>query len=118
MDAPVKRGRDRRRRWRGTPLTDCPLPTPSPTPRLDAEEQQPPTTKNSTSTEMPIRWLPEIVVSTPTASGPKKLVTLPDSANRPKNCVICSRGATRTISERLAACSGPATAPIIAPSTR
>ena len=29
---------------------------------------------------MPIRWLPEMVVSNPTVSGPRKLVTLPDSA--------------------------------------
>ncbi len=55
-------------------------------------DQHIPATKNTTSTEMPTRWIPEIAVSDATSIGPTKLVTFPDSANRPKNSVICFSG--------------------------
>ena len=70
------------------------------------------------STAMPAFWLAVAAVTMPTSSGPANEVIFPDSANSPKNCVMRSAGASRANSERVAACTGPATAPIKSPTAR
>src|SRR5690606_27491829 len=49
-------------------------------PALTVRSTTGPAAKKRTRTAMPIRWLPETAVRTPTAKGPTKLVTLPVSA--------------------------------------
>ena len=74
-----------------------------------------PSAKNPISTAMPAFWLASAAVTTPTSNGPRNDVTLPESANSPKNWVMRSAGASRTSRVREAACSGPAASPISSP---
>ena len=64
---------------------------------------------------MPARWLAKAAVAALSASGPRKPVTRPDSANSPKYAARAPAGAMRAIRLRLAACAGPTKMPMAWP---